>query len=61
MLCKDCKHFKILYEPQIICGQCMDWGRAICQKHDLVTDFRNHHKFKKLSCIENNEGEFNDI
>lgn len=61
MLCKNCEYFKILYEPQIIGGQMMDWGKAICKKHNLETDFITHHKFKKLSCIENNEGESNDI
>lgn len=61
MLCKDCEYFKILYEPQIIGGQMMDWGKAICKKHNLETDFITHHKFKKLSCIENNEGKSNDI
>lgn len=58
MLCKDCEHFKILYEPQRIGGEVVDWGKAVCKKHDLETDFRNHNKFKTLSCIEkgkNNE------
>lgn len=52
MLCKDCKDFKIKFEPQIIGGECVDWGQAECKKHNLVVDFKNHGKFKWLSCVE---------
>lgn len=55
MLCKDCKHFKIDYEPYKIGGQLVDWGRASCKKHNLVTDFRSHNKFEKLFCVEKEE------
>ena len=58
MLCKDCEHFRIKWEPQKIGGRCVDWGQAECKKHDLVTDFKTHSKFEKLSCIEDEkEGE----
>lgn len=52
MLCKDCKHFKIEYEPYKSGGVCWDTGLARCEKHDLVTDFVTHKKFETLKCIE---------
>ena len=52
MLCKDCEHFKILYEPYKICGELIDWGKAVCEKHELETDFITHKKFETLSSIE---------
>ena len=48
MLCKDCPHFKITMEP--IFG--VDFGRAECKKHNLVTEFLDRRKFKWLSCVE---------
>lgn len=54
-LCKDCEHFHIDYEPQKIGGQMVDFGRASCKKHNLVTDFRTHSKFETLSCVEESE------
>ena len=51
-LCKDCEHFKILYEPIRTNGRIWDFGRAICDKHDLITDFANHKKFDHLYCQE---------
>ena len=48
MLCKDCPHFKIIMEPV----KDVDFGRAECKKHNLVTEFLDHRKFKWLSCIE---------
>lgn len=61
MLCKNCEYFKIDYEPQRICGQIVDFGRASCKKHNLVTDFSTHSKFETLYCVEekeNNNGKF---
>ena len=55
MFCKQCDHFKIQCEPQIIGGQCWDFGQAICQKHNLITDFKTHNKLEKLKCIEDKE------
>ena len=57
MLCKDCKHFKIEYEPYKSGGVCWDTGLARCEKHDLVTDFITHKKFKTLKCIEEEQHE----
>ena len=48
MLCKDCKHFKILQEPI----PHFDCGIARCEKHNLSVEFLNHGKFKWLSCVE---------
>jgi len=52
MLCKDCQYFKILYEPIRTTGVLWDLGRAKCEKHNLITDFANHGKFKRLECVE---------
>ena len=51
-LCKDCEHFKIIQQPLIVGGECWDFGKAICSKHNLETDFRNQSKFKTLECID---------
>ena len=53
MLCKDCPHFRITAEP--IKG--VDFGHAICTKHDLITDFLDRRKFEWLECIEPPESE----
>ena len=50
MLCKNCQFFEILYEPL----KDIDFGKAKCNKYDLVTDFLGHGKFNKLSCIRGN-------
>lgn len=47
-LCKDCEFFKIDYEP--VRG--IDFGRASCKKHNLVTAFLDRRKFRTLGCIE---------
>lgn len=53
MKCWECEHFEIQYEPigKISTG-IWDFGRAKCKKHDLVVDFPDHRKLKKLECIE---------
>ena len=51
MLCKDCPHFHIDYPP--IKG--VDFGRASCDKHDLITDFIDMRKFGTLKCVEEEE------
>ena len=48
MTCDKCKYFHILYEPLRTDGVMWDMGRAKCDKHDLITDFANHGKFKRL-------------
>ena len=51
--CIDCPHFKITQEP--IKG--WDWGRAVCKKYDLVTDFVTRRNLKALVCVEeDNDG-----
>lgn len=52
MHCKDCEHFKIMYEPLKDKGVIWDFGRARCEKHNLITDFANHRKFERLECVE---------
>lgn len=55
MTCDKCKHFKVLYEPLRTKGELWDMGRAKCNKHDLITDFANHGKFKRLDTCDNFE------
>ena len=50
--CYGCAQFKILYEPLKSGGDIWDFGRAKCLKHDLIVDFPDHRKLKKLVCIE---------
>ena len=47
-LCKDCPYFKIRCE----CKNPYEWGEAVCEKHNLITDFRSKKKFETLRCIE---------
>jgi len=55
MTCDKCEHLKILYEPLRDKGIMWDFGRAKCMKHNLITDFANHSKFKQLSCPKESE------
>ena len=48
MLCKDCEHFHIRYEPL----KGVDFGKAEGKKYGLVTPFLDHRKFKWLSCVD---------
>ena len=48
MLCKDCPHFRITAEPL----KDVDFGHAVCEKFNLITDFLDHRKFKRLECVE---------
>ena len=48
MLCKDCPHFHIDYPP--LNGA--DFGRASCRKYNLITDFIDKRKFKRLECVD---------
>ena len=58
--CDQCKYFKILYEPLRTVGELWDMGRAKCDKHDLITDFANHEKFKGLDTCEDYEPRENE-
>lgn len=55
MTCDKCKFFKVLYEPLRTTGELWDMGRAICNKHNLITDFANYGKFKRLDTCEDFE------
>lgn len=57
MYCKDCKHFKIEYEPYRSGGVLWDLGLAKREKYDLVTDFITHKKFETMECVESLEAE----
>ena len=52
MLCKDCPHFHIRAQYKDV----YNWGEAVCDKYDLITDFRTKKKFETLRCVEE-EGE----
>ena len=56
MKCIECPHFIIIYEPIKADNGYWDLGRAICRKHDLVTDFSHHGKLKRLECVEVDDG-----
>lgn len=53
MKCCECPHFKIQYDPigKISTGL-WDFGRARCEKHDLIVDFASKRKLKELVCVE---------
>ena len=55
MTCDKCKYFNVLYEPLKTAGALWDMGRAKCNKHDYITDFANHGKFKRLDTCEDFE------
>ena len=46
--CVDCESFHVAYYPI----KDWDWGRAVCEKHDLVADFPSSGKLAKLKCVE---------
>ena len=52
MKCKDCPHFKILYDPIGKAMEIWDFGKAKCEKHDLYVDFASKRKLNKLECVE---------
>ena len=52
MKCLDCPHFEIQYEPLKSISGVLDFGRAKCSKFNLIVDFTNHRKLKKLECKE---------
>jgi hypothetical protein len=55
MSCDKCKYFHILYEPLRGKEMLFDLGRVKCEKHDQITDFANHGKFKRLDTCEDFE------
>jgi len=52
MKCVDCPHYHKLYEPLKSKGAMFDFGRAKCDKYDLIVDFAHEGKLKKLKCVE---------
>lgn len=52
MKCIDCPHFKIEYEPIKADEGYRDLGRAVCKKHNLITDFATRRKLNSLECWE---------
>lgn len=57
MTCDKCKYFHILYEPLRSGGVLWDFGRAKCEKNDLIVDFANHGKFKRLDTCDDFESQ----
>ena len=57
MKCWDCEYFKIIQEPLRVGKDIYDLGRAECTNFDLVVDFINHGKLKRLECIDETMGE----
>ena len=53
MKCWDCQYFRIIQEPiKADGGGYWDLGAAVCDKLNLIVDFMNHRKLKKLECAE---------
>ena len=52
MKCWGCEYFKIIQEPLRVGKDIYDLGRAECTNFDLVVDFINHGKLKRLECID---------
>ena len=46
MNCKDCEHFKIVYQPMMP----WDTGLAVCEKYNLKCDFSSQRKLNRLTC-----------
>lgn len=57
MKCWGCEYFKIIQEPLRVGKDIYDLGRAECTNFDLVVDFINHGKLKRLECIDETMGE----
>ena len=57
MMCWGCEYFKIIQEPLRVGKDIYDLGRAECTNFDLVVDFINHGKLKRLECIDETMGE----
>lgn len=57
MKCADCEHLKVVYPPIRGPFGCIELGRARCMKHDLIADFTNMTKFRKMDCQGESEGE----
>ena len=53
----NCDYFKIIQEPLRVGKDIYDLGRAECTNFDLVVDFINHGKLKRLECIDETMGE----
>jgi len=53
--CKDCEYFEILYPPERIGGQLVDWGKLHCKKYDLVTDYHGKQKIERMECWKEDE------
>ena len=50
--CLECEYFHIRMKPLRTPGVLWDMGLAECKKHNLVVDFANHGKLKRLECKE---------
>lgn len=61
MTCDKCKHFKILNEPLRTRGELWDTGTVRCDKHNLIADFANHGKFKRLDTCEDFESKESEV
>lgn len=53
--CTECPHFRIMYRPLLSGGECWDFGKAKCEKHELYLEFRRESQLKKLMCVDEME------
>ena len=56
MRCMECPHFRIEYDP----WKGVDFGKALCKKHDLMCDYVSNQQLKRLECVENGWCENNE-
>lgn len=57
MNCAECEHLKIVNQPLRGMYGLYELGYAKCTKHNLITDFVDMRKFKKMTCPTESEGE----
>ena len=50
--CCDCEYFKIIQEPLRSGKDIYDLGMAECTNFEMVVDFIDHGKLKRLECID---------
>ena len=52
MLCKNCPHFRVRFEPLKDPAGIWDYGKAKCDKHGLIVEFPDYGSLDALTCLE---------
>ena len=62
MNCLDCEHFVIMADPIKADGGYYDLGQAHCTKHkEIVCEWGTKAWLKKLTCIEDGDGDVPNV